>query len=177
LTASAGPGGSFEFFADEDDEYGLLLIPNDPSGRPLAEQATVLYATRISTQAELYREEAGTDETLNSDVAADNPIVGVWTTQVVMNSAAGSIATEIGMQFGADGTMLDLGSRSLGMGVETPWEGGGTRMYYRLQDDILQLSQDRTQWAPFVRFGFNQSGNLVLKYLQDGSIQIWSRRN
>ncbi len=177
LAAATGAGGSFEFFADEDEEYGFLLIPNDASGRPLGDQAVVIYATRISTQAVLSGGESDAGAKLNPDVGADNPIVGIWTTQVIMNSEVGSIATEIGMQIGADGTMLDLGSRSVGMGMEVPWQGGGTRVYYRLQADMLQLSQDGAQWAPFVRYRFNPAGDLVFKYLQDGSQQIWSRRN
>ena len=63
------------------------------------------------------------------------------------------------------------------MGMEVPWQGGGTRVYYRLQADTLQLSQDGTQWAPFVRYRFNGAGDLVFNYLQDGSQQIWSRWN
>ncbi len=177
LTASTGPGGTFEFFEDEDEEYGLLLVPNDASGRPLSDAAEILYATRISTQAILTDQGGAGRQPGAEGSGSDHPIVGIWTTQVILNSEVGSIATEIGMQIGADGTMLDLGSRSVGMGMEIPWEGGGTRVYYRVQGDILQISQDRNQWAPFVRFRFRRGGDLVFNYLQDGSQQTWSRRN
>ena len=168
MTCGAG-GGEFEFSYDAEDEtYYLFVTPYDQSGTPRLDFAT-LYAAVPAGDAEF-------DD--SPPAAATNAIVGLWTTQVVMNTPQGGIATQLAMDIRADGTLVDLGSRSVGgiPGVhgDTGMQGGGEVAAWRTAGNILQVSYAGSQWLPLARFEL--SGDKMLLVYYDGDQKLWHRQ-
>jgi len=101
----------------------------------------------------------------------------VWSTQVLMNSPAGSVATQLSMEFRADGTLVDLGSRSLGgaggVDIDTGLGLGGETANWRTAGNVLQVSQGGSPWVALATFQRN-GDRLFLRYY-DGDQRIWTR--
>lgn len=169
----------FTLFAEDDGTLGLVLVPYDASGAPQTGSSAVFVVTRATADGAPAPAPPtpGAGAAVVSDAPLDARVVGVWATQVVMNSPAGSVATQMFMHFGPDGVMTDMGSRAVGgmpgVGLETGLEGGGEQAYWSARDGVLVVSADGRSWAPLARYEFSE-GRLVLRYVQDGSIQIWS---
>lgn len=191
--AGAGLRSDFSLYRQDDGSYAVLITPYDPAGVARADQAAVHVAARIDTEppASAATGSVAADPTAAAPSASapaaspqppsgdrDPRLIGIWSSQVIMNSPAGSIATELRMQFGADGVMRDLGSRTLG-GVaggsfDTGFENGTDHAVWRTEGDMLLISYDGSPWVTFARFEVSDR-NLLLTYVQDGSRQLWSR--
>lgn len=173
FTLTAGEGGSFLFH----------LTPHDATGIPQPALGAVFLASRVSDSAVDAPDLRTTGTAAGAEPvgggALDPRLVGVWSTQVVMNDPSGSIATELWMELTAEGVMRDLGSRAMGtvgIGSFDASGGGGEAAQWRTEGDVIQIRSGASPWVPFARFEFSD-GRLVLRYLQDGSIQIWSKRS
>ncbi|MDH3205778.1 MAG: hypothetical protein OEO79_04160 [Gemmatimonadota bacterium] len=88
------------------------------------------------------------------------------------------LATQQLLELTSDGLMRELGWRALGGfgsgSIDTGSDGGGDRASWRVEGDLLVVSYQGSPWVPLARFGFSD-GRLVLRYVQDGSVQVWSR--
>ncbi len=189
-TLTGAMSADFSFFEEADPEFGLLLTPHDAAGVPQLAAAAFFSAMRASSEAASAPEGNPTPASGAPIVSPATPppdaapgsidptVVGVWSTQVVMNSEFGSIATQMLMQFGADGVMTDLGSRAIGSvgngSLDTGLSGGGEQVLWHTQDDLILVSYPGTPAAPLARYSFSE-GRLVLRYFEDNSMQIWSR--
>jgi hypothetical protein len=184
--SGSGLRTDFVLYREEGDAYGLLLVPYDRTGTPRSDQATVHQAARIASEGATAAEaglppvqDAPPPGAAPPGVARDSRLVGTWSSQVIMNSAAGSIATELWMQIRPDGVMLDLGSRGMGdVGggiLDTGLQTGGDQALWRTEGALLFVSLNGSAWVPFARFEVS-GPRLLLTYLHDGSRQIWSRR-
>jgi hypothetical protein len=165
----------FEFSEDEDDEFMLLIVPYDDSGMPRSDRAAVFYA-RLRDPAATSGGDAGD---ANPPAAGRDPaLVGVWATQVVMSTAGGSMTTQLLMDIRADGTLVDLGSRSVGgipgVGGDTGLEGGGEVAAWRSAGNTLQVSYQGSAWVPLARY--EVSGSRLLLVYYDGDRKVWQRR-
>lgn len=185
-----GMRSDFTLFPEEDGDYGLLIIPYDAAGTPRSEQAAVYAAARTSSEPpDLDAAGAGLAAAAATQPPAATPaapasgtrdprLVGIWSAQILMNSPAGGGVVEMRMQFGADGVLRDLGSRGFadiadGI-IEAGPQGGGDQAAWRTEGDVIWVSYAGSRWVPFARFQF--SGNrMLLRYLHDGSQQLWSR--
>lgn len=195
--AGAAGQSDFTLYPEDDGAYGLLLIPYDGAGTPRSELAAVYRAVRAAgVPGEM--NQAGiapgpvaaagaaipgatpgdAPGAAAAGVSRDPRLVGVWAAQVIMNSPAGSIATEVRMQIRGDGVLADLGSRALGSvgggAFDTGQEGGGEQAVWRTGDGILWIAYGGSAWVPFARFELS-GDRLLLTYLQDGSRQLWNR--
>lgn len=204
VAGAAGRTG-FALFRNEDGSYGLLLTPYDATGTPRADLAAIYSATRTSDSPPDLAAGAVGAATPNPPGAAGPPgasnppaashparppgpaaldpsrdprLVGTWSTQVVMNSAAGSIATELRMAFRADGALLDLGSRSLGSvgggSFDLGYGGAHQAVAWRADGAVMTISYAGGPWTPFARYTI-AGDRLILVYLHDGTRQTWSR--
>lgn len=175
----------------EDRTYGLFLTPYDASGVPRLDLASFSVVERVSDDAELDRIVALGDATRAPPVQPQRPappsatlaaegidpqLVGTWATQVMMSTPGGTVATRISMRFDPDGTMLDLGSRSMGsfpdIGLDTQ-AGGGDQARWRVQDGLLLVGYGGGEWLPMARY-LVQGSSLLLTF-GDGSTQLWER--
>ena len=169
-------------------DHQVSLTPLDPAGGRLEAQ-TLVYSARYSESdpimpAEPRRAEGASNP--SEDVTgpevpeADPPgsagqlrpdLVGVWSTQVVMNTPSGGMATQLFMELTADGWMRELGSRSVasapGAGLDSGLEGGGDAGRVRAEGDVLYASYGGSPFLPFARYELN-GDRLLLTYLQDG---------
>ncbi|MDH3271751.1 MAG: hypothetical protein OEN56_10480 [Gemmatimonadota bacterium] len=188
-TLSGAMNADFSLYEEDDPEFGLLLTPHDASGNPVLAEAVVFAAVRSSLTSSpmtgngplaggATRPSPPPEAGSPAAGPADARLVGLWSTQTVMNSEVGSVATQMFMELTSDGVMRDLGSRAIGSigdgGIDTGLEGGGEQAVWHTQDDLLMVGYPGGPSVPLARFGFSE-GRLVLRYLQDGSIQIWSR--
>ena len=173
--------------SEGDPVQGFLLVvtPHDGSGQPQPTGAMVFSARRLDVEAQELdpaqvpgRVAEPGPSTPTATTAFDPRLVGVWSTQVVMNGDAGSVATQLLLEFTSDGVLRELGSRALGGfgsgSIDTGSGGGGDHASWRVERDLLVVSYQGSDWVPLARFGFSD-GRLVLRYVQDGSVQIWSR--
>ena len=190
VMAGGGAAGLVSLFPDEDGDFGLLVTPLGPDGAPASEQAAMYYATWESPATAALDEglagtaawDGGAGDGRSGSVPgalAGHPLVGRWATQVVMSSEVGSVATEMSMEFRPDGTLVDLGSRSIGgipgVGGDTGFEPGGDQGLWRTEGDVIVVSYGGSPWVPFARFRVDGT-RLGLTYLQDGSVQVWHRQ-
>jgi hypothetical protein len=181
-----GPGGRSDFalFPDDEGAFGLLLTPYDASGVPRTDLASIYAVSRISDAAGDLADMDGAAKDLvpaapsPAQAVGDERLVGTWATQVIMTSEVGGVATQLRMQLSADGTMRDLGSRSMGDiagGIFDIRDGtGAEHAIWRTEGDVIWTSYAGSQWIPFARFQLSGT-QLLLTYLHDGSRQLWSR--
>lgn len=174
--ACAVSGGEFDLSQDEDDPdlFYLMVLPYDPGGSVRLDLASSYLATRVDTA----RPELPANDPIQTQAdPATRGLVGVWSTQVILNSEAGSVATQLLMEFRADGTLLDLGSRSLGGGhgvdIDTGLAPGGETAEWKTEGSVLQVRQAGTPWVPLATFQL-AGDQLFLRYY-DGDQKIWSR--
>jgi hypothetical protein len=163
-TWDCGAGGAeFEFYLDAESGYEILVIPVDASGVPHTQLAGFWPARRTQDTA--------------PDAAAPG-LVGVWSTQVIMNSPEGSVATQLFMEIRADGTIHDLGARSLGGGPDwsgdTGLLGAGESARWRTEGDVLQISYQESPWVPLARYHLEDT-RLGLSWY-DGTHSVWHRQ-
>lgn len=188
--------GEFELSLLEDDGlYVMLVTPQDESGTPRLDQVASIRLHRTGdvpdgfgptmdaagmTSSNRAHADAGSRRAteLPTDAASHSGLVGVWSTQVNMVSEVGSIATELVMEFRADGVLIDHGSRSMASfpdaGLDTGSTQRGEAAYWRTRDDILEVSYDGSQWAQLARFGVDATRLLLVYY--DGDRKLWYRR-
>lgn len=156
-------GAEFEFYFDEDTGYEILVIPVDADGTPHGEAAEFWIARR------------GPPHDSGSAAPA---LVGVWSTQVIMNSPEGSIATQLLMELRADGTLVDLGSRSVAGGEDwsgnTGLLGAGESAKWRTDGDVLEISDQGSPWVPLARYALE--GNRLGLAWYDGTYSVWHRQ-
>lgn len=198
LTVEATLRGStaaeLTMIGEDDETFAVVITPHDASGVPQALSTLVYVATRTSELAASLPEvrvagaiapprSAGSSEAAPSTAApssapGDARLVGMWSTQVVMNSDLGSVAVQTSMELTPEGILRDLGSRGMGGfgdgSLDTGLGSGGEEALWRTQGDLLLISLSGSPWVPLARYGFSE-GRLVLLYLQDGSRQIWAR--
>ena len=161
--------GDFEFsYDDEDDTYLLLVTPYDDAGTPRLDLATLYVARRGA---------ADSDPT-PQDGVHDPRLIGVWSTQVMMSTPQGSMATQLLMEFRADGTLVDLGSRSMGsipgVDMDTGMSGGGETAAWRSSGDILEVRTAASPWVQLARFEI--SGDRLQLVYYDGDRKLWHRQ-
>lgn len=162
-TWDCGAGGAeFEFYFDADSGYEVLVIPVDETGTPHTQLAGFWPARRAQNAA---------------PDPAPQALVGVWSTQVIMNSPGGSVATQLFMEIRADGTIHDLGARSLGGGPDwsgdTGLLGAGESARWRTEGDVLQISYRESPWVPLARYRL-EGTRLGLSWY-DGTHSVWYR--
>lgn len=165
---ATGPALTGFAFQAMGNTYQFSFAPLDPSGVPRIDPNLVFTATRLNSAA------PSTQPTTPTESSGDARFLGLWSTQVMMNSEVGSIATELLMRFDPDGRLYDLGSRSIGLGMETGGGTGGGVFLWRAVGDVLQVSEGTGIWAPLAQFTF-VDGRLHLFYPHDASRQVWSR--
>lgn len=179
VMTGGGATGLFWLYLDDDDEYGLIVTPLDAVGTPLPDQAAHYAVERTGAEVLGAAPDARPSTPGGTPGASGHPIIGRWATQVVMSSPAGSIATQMFMEFRPDGTMVDLGSRAMGgfgdASLGTGLEGGGDRGAWRVGGELLYVSYQGSAWVPFARYQVD-AARLALVYIQDGSTQIWYRQ-
>jgi hypothetical protein len=173
--ACADGRSDFEFSKDEGDEFVLVLVPYDDSGTPRSELAAVLYARRQDA------DESTTGRTGPvgpSTSLRDAALLGIWATQVVTSTPGGSMTTQMFMEFRDDGTLVDLGSRSVGgipgVSADTGLEGGGDIAGWRTSGNLLQVRYAGSDWMTLASYAV--SGNQVLFVYYDGDRKIWYRQ-
>jgi hypothetical protein len=166
------PGGGSEFELAPDEEEGgfiLLVIPVDGNGTPRSDLAAVYNARPADA--------GGGRGNPPRDDPRDQRLVGVWATQVVMNTPGGSMATQLRMAIRADGTLVDLGSRSAGgipgVSFDTGLEGGGDVAEWRTRGDVLEVSYAGSAWVALATFVV-EGDRLLLTYY-DGDRRLWYR--
>lgn len=198
LTVEATLRGSMAaeltMISEDDGTFALVITPFDAGGVPQALGTLVHVGTRtselpaslpevgIAGTAGAPRPGGSPDAGSRTDAPPDPPgevrLVGMWSTQVVMNSDVGSVAVQTFMELTPEGILRDLGSRGMGGfgdgSIDTGLGNGGEEALWRTQGDLLLISLSGSPWVPLARFAFSD-GRLVLLYLQDGSRQIWSR--
>lgn len=175
LITCANGRSDFEFSEDEGDEFLLLVVPYDETGTPRSDRAAVFYAQRPGPADP----STGSARAPDPPVAGRDPaLVGVWATQVVTSTPGGSMATQLLMEIRADGTLVDLGSRSVGgipgVGGDTGLQGGGDVAAWQTEGNVLQVSYGGSAWVPLARY--DVSGNRVLLVYYDGDRKVWYRR-
>lgn len=168
-------------FSRDDEEFLLLFIPHDLAGTPDTASAVVYYAQPaasgqpIAQQQTLSQTQA---QTQASTTTRDLRLVGTWSTQVMVNTPQGNMATQILMEIRADGQLIDLGSRFMGSGsgveMDSGLEGGGEIMAWRTHAGILELSSVASPWVALARYELTAEG-LYLRYY-DGDQKIWYRQ-
>jgi len=191
----------FVFYADEDGAYGLVVTPYDQTGVPQMVSTTVFFATAAASPGPTapapvpefapapVREFAPTPEAYaaggeDAPASAAGPVsgldprlVGLWSTQVILNSEVGSVATQLVLEFSANGIARDLGSRSLGGigggSIDTGAFDGSGSFRWRTSGNTVHTSFDGIRWMPLARYQFSE-GRLFLTYYEDGSTQMWS---
>jgi len=173
--ACADARSNFEFSRDEGDEFVLVLIPYDGRGTPRPELAAVLYARRRDA------DESSTERTglvASSTSSRDPALLGIWATQVVMSTPGGSMTTQMLMEFRNDGTLVDLGSRSVGgipgVDADTGLEGAGDIAGWRTSGNLLQVRYAGSDWMTLASYAV--SGNQLLFVYYDGDRKIWYRQ-
>ncbi|HUF10849.1 MAG TPA: hypothetical protein VMO47_16135 [Rhodothermales bacterium] len=168
---------------DEDGDYYLLITPYDASGIPVLAQAATYLVKRAEADAPPagnYAEsgDIATGQPAPEGVVRDSRLVGVWATQVIMNTPSGGMATQILMEIRADGTLIDLGSRSVGgapgIGIDTGFEAGGETASWRTQGNVLLVSQHGSPWVQLAQFEVADD-RLLLNY-HDGDRKLWYRQ-
>jgi hypothetical protein len=185
-----GTAGLVSLFPDEDGDFGFMVTPLGPDGAPLSQQTAMYFATWESSATAVLdgaEPRASSSGGQAGDAGAraapgrvsDHPLVGRWATQVVMSTEVGSVATQMLMEFRPDGTLVDMGSRSMGgipgVGGDTGFEPGGDRGLWRTEGNVIVVSYGGSPWVPFARYQVDGT-RLGLTYLQDGSVQIWHRQ-
>ena len=178
MACDAG-GGEFDFSADDEDNgFVLLVTPIDASGTPRSDLAT-LYFARPGTDSPKDGSKSN-DQTPQRPVGAshDPRLVGYWSTQVVMNTPGGNMATQLLMEIRADGALVDLGSRAIGgtddVNIDTGFSDGGGTVWWRTSGEILEVSYTGSQWVQLARFEL--SGDRLLLAYYDGDQKLWHRR-
>jgi len=165
----------FEFAEDEDGEFVLLLVPYDKNGEPRSDLAAVYYARRATAGES---PTGGTDTPDPPTSGRDPDLVGLWATQVVMSTSSGSMTTLIMMEIRANGTLIDLGSRSVGgipgVGGDTGLQGGGDVADWQTSGNVLQVRYAGSQWVALATY--QVSGDQVLFAYYDGDRKVWYRR-
>jgi hypothetical protein len=169
----------FAFYAnDAGDGYALLVTPYDASGIPRLDLAAEYPARRAEEPEGGLATVPVHSAPTPVDAMHDPRLVGIWATQVLMNTPGGNMATQLFMEIRADGTLVDMGSRSMGglpgIGMETGAEGGGETVAWRTQGNVLQVSYAGSQWAPLAQF--EVSGNRLLLVYYDGDRKLWYRQ-
>lgn len=173
---------------DEDGEYYLMITPYDASGTAQLPQSVSYIVERVNSVADLGSEAFKPSPMVSRDgdhVATDNAapgldprLVGLWATQVIMNTPGGSIATQVQMEIRADGTIIDLGSRSMGgipgFDIDTGKTGAGEMANWTTQGNVLLMSQNGSPWVPLAQFEV-AADRLLLAYF-DGDRKLWYRQ-
>jgi hypothetical protein len=172
-------GGEFDFSADDEDGgFVLLVTPYDESGTPRLDLATLYYAVKGEAGPPADTNAAGGSTTRDRSVLQDSRLVGVWSTQVMMNTPGGSMATQLLMEVRADGVLVDLGSRSIGgtpdVNVDTGLEDGGETARWRANGDVLEVSYAGSRWIQLARYEL--SGDRLLLDYYDGDRRLWHRQ-
>ena len=151
--------------------YQFSFAPLDAAGVPRIDPNLVFSATRLA-ETDAGASTGGATESVGS---RDSRLLGLWSTQVVMNSEVGSVATELLMRLDPDGRLYDLGSRSIGLGAEVTGIQGSV-MLWQTEGGVLYVSEGTGVWVPLARYSFD-AGRLQLVFPHDGSVQIWSPAN
>lgn len=178
LTGPQGRG-DFTFYADEaGSSYSLLLTPYDASGTPRLDLAAEFPAHRSGPV------DSGADVATTRQAPSPGPalrdarLAGVWATQVIVHTPNGSMTTQLFMELRADGTLIDLGSRSMGgfpnATLDTGLGGGGETAVWRTQGNVLLVSYAGSPWVSLAQF--EVSGNRLLLAYYDGDRKLWYRQ-
>lgn len=149
--------------------FQFSFAPLDPSGVPRIDPNLVFPASRVGPPVA----EAAPATAAVVDASLDARLLGLWSTQVVMNSEAGSVATELRWRFDRDGRLYDLGSRSVGLGLDTGSMMPQSVLLWRAEANVLYVSQGNDVWVPLAQYDFT-GGRMHLYYPSDGSRQVWS---
>ena len=179
VTCKEGNGADIELSWDEEEEtYYLFLTPYDDTGTPRLDLSALYEAAPGTLESEVSQDG---DQVTSQTTPADSevsPLVGIWATQVMINAPEGSIATQLLMEFRADGTLVDLGSRALGGvsggSIDTGTSGGGETAVWRSEGNTLHVSPDGAQWVPLATFEVSRD-QLFLRYY-DGDQKLWYRQ-
>jgi hypothetical protein len=138
----------------------------------------VFYAQRGSEDVAIDSPAGATPRPPAGGGLRDRRLVGVWAAQVIMNTPGGDMATQLLMEIRGDGTLVDLGSRSIGgtadVNIDTGMSGGGETMAWRTNGDILEVSSAGSQWVQLARF--EVSGNQLFLVYYDGDRKLWHRQ-
>ena len=178
MTCDAG-GGEFDFSADdENDGFVLLVTPIDASGTPRSDLATLYFARPGTINPQPGSKPVNQTPQQPAVGSRDPRLFGFWSTQVVMNTPGGNMATQLLIEIRADGTLVDLGSRAVGgtadANIDTGFSGGGETVLWRTSGDILEVSYTGSQWAQLARFEL--SGDRLLLAYYDGDQKLWHRQ-
>ncbi|MEM7414935.1 MAG: hypothetical protein AAF389_05510 [Gemmatimonadota bacterium] len=149
--------------------YQFSFAPLDPSGVPRIDPNLVFPASRVGAQAT----PSTPPPPPTVDESLDARLLGLWSTQAVMNSEVGSVATELRWRFDPDGRLYDLGSRAVGLGIDTGPMMPQSILLWRAEGNVLYVSQGNDVWVPLAQYDFT-SGRMHLFYPSDGSRQVWS---
>jgi hypothetical protein len=178
MTCNAG-GGEFDFSADDEEGgFVLLVTPYDESGTPRMDLATLYYARPGEADPSAETDSGGGAATQDPGFQKDLRLVGVWSTQVMMNTPGGNMATQLLMEIRGDGVLVDLGSRSIGgtpdVNIDTGPGGGGETALWRTNGDLLEVSYAGSQWVQLARYEL--SGDRLLLDYYDGDRRLWHRQ-
>jgi hypothetical protein len=185
------PRGEFSLDGpDEDGEFYLMITPYDGSGIPQLAQSVSYVVERIDTEANLDAKPKplAQSPSMQPDTHQPGPgsatpgldqrLVGVWSTQVIMNTPGGTVSTLLQMEIRADGTIVDLGSRSMGgipgFDIDTGMAGAGESANWTTQGNVLLMSQNGSPWVPLAQFEVTVD-RLLLAYF-DGDRKLWHRQ-
>lgn len=168
MVCDLGSGQFVLSYDEEDDAFLLLLVPDGADGAPRSEAAAFFEVVR-GTSTRTPEVPPGT---------LDPGLVGTWATQVIVNTPAGSLATQIFMEIRSDGLLVDLGSRTVsgadGYHLDTGLESTGEVMNWRTNAGVLELSHRGSPWVPLARYELDED-RLLLRYY-DGDQKLWYRR-
>ena len=162
---NCGSGGAeFELYPDDEGAFELMVVPVGADGIPR------------SDLVEFWSAIPGEPRPVPT---GESTLVGVWSTQVVMNSPEGSIATQMFMEIRADGTLHDLGSRSVAggsdWGGDTGLFGAGESANWRSDGEVLEISYRGSPWVPLARYEIRPH-QLYLRW-HDGGTALWHRES